>query len=81
MQALFTLTSSESKRLLGKAVAALPEVKHAKDNGYLVVGRGSTNAFIVEELNEQENRQGAIRCGQIIKGVLCVLGQELRTGP
>ena len=29
MQALFTLTSSESKRLLGKAVAAMPEVKRA----------------------------------------------------
>ncbi len=37
MQALFTLTSSESKRLLGKAVAALPEVQHAKEHGYLVI--------------------------------------------
>ena len=60
MQALFTLTSSESKRLLGKAVAALPEVQQAKDNGYLVVSRGSTNAFIIEELHEKQNRQGEI---------------------
>ena len=50
MQALFTLTSSESKRLLGKAVAAMPEVQHAKNSGYLLIGRGSTNAFILEEL-------------------------------
>jgi len=44
MQALFTLTSSESKGCWGKAVAAMPEVQHAKNNGYLVVGPGSTNA-------------------------------------
>jgi hypothetical protein len=81
MQALFTLTSSESKRLLGKAVAALPEVKHAKDNGYLVIGRGSTNAFIVEELLNKKIDKERYIAGQIIKGVLCVLGQDLRNKP
>ena len=54
MQALFTLTPAESKRLLGKAVVAMPEVQHAKNNGYLLVGRGSTNAFILEELLEKK---------------------------
>ncbi len=81
MQALFTLTSSESKRLLGKAVAALPEVRHAKNNGYLVIGRGSTNAFIIEELLNTRLDKERYVAGQIIKGVPCVLGQGMRTKP
>jgi len=81
MQALFTLTSSESKRLLGKAVAAMPEVQHAKDNGYLVVGRGSTNAFILEELLKSKMDKERYVAGQVIKGVFCVLPAGLRTKP
>ena len=81
MQALFTLTSSESKRLLGKAVAAMPEVQQAKNNGYLVVGRGSTNAFILEELMNSRMEKEKYVAGQIIKGVFCVLGPGLRTKP
>jgi hypothetical protein len=81
MQALFTLTSSESKRLLGKAVTAMPEVQHAKDNGYLLIGRGSTNAFILEELLGTKMEKERYVAGQVIKGVLCVLGAGLRTKP
>ncbi len=81
MQALFTLTPSEAKRLIGKAVAALPEVREAKENGYLVVSRGSTNAFILEELLGEKIEKERYTAGQVIKGVLCVLGQNLRTKP
>src|SRR5512141_2139624 len=81
MQGLFTLTSSESKRLLGKAVAALPEVQHAKEHGYLVVGRGTTNAFIIEELMSSKTDKERYVAGQIIKGFLCVLGNDLRSKP
>lgn len=81
MQALFTLTSSESKRLLGKAVAALPEVQQAKDQGYLVVTRGSTNGFILEELLGKKLEKERYIAGEIIRGVLCVLGQGERVKP
>jgi hypothetical protein len=81
MQALFTLTSSESKRLLGRAVAALPEVQHAKDNGYLVVGRGSTNAYILEELLKHKIEKERYVAGQVIKGVLCALPAGMRAKP
>jgi len=81
MQALFTLTSSESKRLLGKAVAAMPEVQHAKENGYLVVGRGSTNAFILEELLGCKMEKERYVAGQVIQGVFCVLAGGLRAKP
>ncbi len=81
MEALFTLTSSESKRLLGKAVAAMPEVQHAKENGYLVIGRGSTNAFILEELLGDKMEKERYVAGQIIKGVFCVLAGGMRSKP
>lgn len=81
MQALFTLTSSESKRLLGKGVAAMPSVQHAREQGYLVVGRGSTNAFVVEELMGRRMEKERYVAGQTIRGVLCVLDGEQRSKP
>jgi hypothetical protein len=81
MQSLFTLTPAESKRLIAKGVAALPEIKHAMKNGYLLVGRGSTNAYILEELLGNKIRKEAYTAGQVIKGVLCVLGPDERIKP
>ncbi len=81
MQALFTLTPAEAKRLIGKAVAALPEVLEAKKKGYLVVSRGTTNAFILEELLGEKFEKERYVAGQVIKGVLCVLAQNLRAKP
>jgi len=48
--ALAVLTPSESKRLIAKAVAALPEVKRALQSGWVIIGRGTTNAFVAEEI-------------------------------
>lgn len=81
MQALFTLTPSESKRLIGKAVAAMPEVQQARKKGYLLVGRGTTNAFILEELLKKKIDKERYTAGQVIKGVFCVLAAGLRTRP
>ena len=50
MKGLFTLTSSESKRLIAKAVPLLPQVNHALENGTIIVANGTTNAFVAEEL-------------------------------
>jgi len=48
--ALVSLSPSESKRLIAKAVATLPEVKQAMEKGLVVIARGSTNAFVAEEI-------------------------------
>jgi len=48
--ALVTLNPSESRRLLAKAVAALPEVQNAWKNGMIIIARGVTSAYISEEL-------------------------------
>jgi hypothetical protein len=81
MQALFTLTVSESKRLIARAVVAMPEVERARSEGYLVVGRGSTNAYIVEELLKRDVEKENYTAGQVIRGVLCVLPQAMRSKP
>lgn len=81
MQALFTLTPAESKRLIAKGLVKLPEVKQAKEKGYLLVGRGSTNGYVLEELLGSEVRKEGYVAGQVIRGVLCALGQKDRTRP
>ena len=48
--ALVVLNPSESRRLLAKATAALPEVRHAMEHGTIIIGRGITNAYVTEEL-------------------------------
>lgn len=48
--ALVVLNPSESRRLLAKATAALPEVRHALAHGTIIIGRGITNAYVTEEL-------------------------------
>jgi len=81
MQALFTLTSAESKRLIGKGMASLPEIQNAKNNGYLLIGRGSTNAYILEELLGKKITKEGYVAGQVIKGILCALGPAERIRP
>ena len=48
--AIVVLEPAESKRLIAKGVAALPEVKAVLKRGILVIGFGTTNAFVVEEV-------------------------------
>ncbi|MFH1435139.1 MAG: hypothetical protein ABIJ56_05450 [Pseudomonadota bacterium] len=81
MQALFSLTPSESKRLIGMAVAGMPEVLMAMRKGYLLVGRGSTNAFVLEALLKKPVEKEKYVAGQVIRGVLCALHQDMRSKP
>jgi len=48
--AQIVLNPSESRRLLAKATAALPEVRRALAEGTIIIGRGVTNAYVTEEL-------------------------------
>ncbi len=48
--AIVVLEPAESKRLIAKAVAALPEVKAVLKKGILVIAWGSTNALVAEEI-------------------------------
>ena len=81
MEALFSLTPAESKRLIAKAVVAIPEVVSARDEGYLVIGRGTTNAYIAEELLNESVDKERYAAGQTIRGILCVLPAGTRGRP
>jgi hypothetical protein len=50
MKRQVVLTVSESKRLIAKGVAAMPEVKKAMKEGMVVIATGTTNAYVLEEL-------------------------------
>lgn len=49
-KALVTLTPAESKRLIAKGVAAMPEVKEALNSGIVIITRGTTDAYVAEEI-------------------------------
>jgi hypothetical protein len=71
VSALVVLTSSESKRLIAKGVAALPEVRQALQEGFVIIGRGTTNAFVVEELTgEKIEHKSHFAAGFIADGEL-----------
>ena len=82
MRALFVLTPAESKRLIGKAVANMEEVKKAKKHYKLLIGHGSTNVAVAEEVVGREklaevfNRDRYLS-GITKNGILCTtLGEE-----
>ncbi|NLO06617.1 MAG: hypothetical protein GX131_12395 [candidate division WS1 bacterium] len=46
----FSLTVAEGKRLIGRGVAALPQVRRALSDGIIVVTRSTTSGYVLEEL-------------------------------
>jgi len=50
MKAVFTLIPSESRRLIGKGVAAMKEVKEASENAYTIISGGTTNGYVAQEI-------------------------------
>jgi hypothetical protein len=72
LRAAFALTPAESKRLIGRAVAALPQVRKAFAEDLLVIAHGSTNVYVAEELLGPFPRgRGTFLSGQVINGVFC----------
>lgn len=80
MKAVFTLTPSESKRLIGKGVAQMPEVKAAKEKGYVVINGGTTNAYVAQEmLGVKEPEPQKYTAGTSSHRLLCVTDADKRT--
>ncbi|MFN3346698.1 MAG: hypothetical protein ACK42E_02670 [Candidatus Bipolaricaulaceae bacterium] len=49
-KAVVVVSLEAGKRLIGRAVAQLPQVQRAKAEGLVVIGWGTTNAYVAEEL-------------------------------
>lgn len=72
LRAAFAFTPSESKRLIGRAVAAMPEVRAALVDDLVVIAHGSTNVFVAEEIiGAMPRPRGTFLSGQIFNGVMC----------
>lgn len=65
MKAEITLTPSESKRFLAKAILKITSVRNALKNGILVICRGTTNAYILEEITGSVIEKGKYTAGYI----------------
>jgi hypothetical protein len=76
MRAALAFTPSESKRLIAKGVAAMPEVRSALSEGEIVVAHGSTNVYVAEELLGNCPQREQFMSGQVINGVLCQTAPE-----
>ncbi len=72
MKAVFTLTPAESKRLIAKAVVQMPEVRAAREKAYIILGGGTTNAYVAQELLGGEFQPGRFTAGISTNGMLCV---------
>ncbi|MBO8126995.1 MAG: hypothetical protein H0Z38_07145 [Firmicutes bacterium] len=68
--ALVVLRPWESKRLIGKAVAQLPQVKKAMEQGYILIAGGTTNGFVAEELTGRKIDKANYTIGKIDGGEL-----------
>ena len=80
MKLAVTLTPSESKRLIAKAVVELPSVKKAWESAYVLLSDGTTNAFIAQELHKDRSiGAGGCTIGLSIRGLLCVNIPKNRT--
>ncbi len=78
MKALVTLVPDESKRLIGRAVARLPVVRRALDEGVLIVGAGSTNSQVIEACTGTATDPSRFVAGIVTRGTLCVTPREQR---
>ncbi|HHV79328.1 MAG TPA: hypothetical protein GXX40_06960 [Firmicutes bacterium] len=78
---IVVLTPSESKRLIAKAVAAMPEVKSALSTGRVVIGHGGTNSFVAEEILGSKVETWRYIAGYVGKGQLKVTPRQNRLDP
>lgn len=80
-RAVMVLNPSESKRLIGRAVAKLPEVKSALKSGRLIIGHGTTNAYVAEELLGRKVSKWRYAAGVVAEGRLGVTEGNKRMEP
>ncbi len=69
-QATVVLNPAESRRLLAKTVAGLPEIKNAYANGRLSVSTCSTSALVLEELTGEKLPPYCYCIGMVADGML-----------
>ena len=75
---VLVLTPAESKRLIAKAVVAMPQVKRALEKGRVIIANGTTTAFVAEEILGRQVPKYRYATGYIGEGKLAIVSPELR---
>lgn len=70
-KALFTLTPAESRRLIAKAVSKMPVVLKALEKGKIIIGGGTTNGYVLEELQGIKIDKANYTFGIVSNGFQC----------
>lgn len=78
MRASVVLTPSESKKLIGKAIAKKKEVETAMNNAYVILCEGTTNIFVAKELFGIDIDCANFTSGMNISRVLCNSDRTIR---
>jgi hypothetical protein len=65
----FILTPAAGKKLIGKAVATLPEVRHAYEKGRLAIANGTTTGCVIEALTGQAVKKFEYCVGVVAQGI------------
>jgi hypothetical protein len=77
-QGIVVLTPAESRRLLAKAVASLPEVQAAYTKGRLAILSGGTTSFVLEEVTGEKLAPPNFSMGMSADGLLTMSVEEGR---
>jgi len=78
----FTLTVSESKRLIAQGLLASPIINNALESHFVVLSNGITNAYIYEELTDTYMEdKGRYTAGIVVDGVACITDSTNRIAP
>ena len=72
MLAQVTLTPTESKKLIAKAISRMDIVRKAVDNGIVVLHPSSSAYFLVEEITGSKPETEVWVCGVIVPRGACV---------
>ncbi|MHA1317505.1 MAG: hypothetical protein ACTSQ6_08285, partial [Candidatus Heimdallarchaeaceae archaeon] len=65
MKSLIVLTQPECKRIIAKGILKHPHFKHSYEKGKIFLARGSTNAYILEEIKKESIQKQFYVAGQI----------------
>ena len=76
-----TLTPSEGKRLIGRAIARMNIVQNALKEGTIIVATSTTNAYVIEELlGKRIEDKGMFTAGVVTAKGCCVTDSKGRYG-
>lgn len=79
MIATFSLTPAAAKRLIARGLVGEPEFRQTFENGRMIIGVGTTNSYIAEELGLiSSDEKSRFAAGIVSGGLPCVSDPETR---